>query len=198
GVKSLEELVVMDLDLRKISGKWEKMNESIVHAAIYKARPEVNGVTYVHPFYADLFAAMNKPIPAYGENLPIYDSKGAIADESRAQGLMKALGDKDAVLTRNPCSLITTGDSVKNATVTATRIEGIARRDYNSLLLNRDSYLKDAPKLNPKYPPKNFAYHVDEFNMDVLHNDGWAQLYEKYIVNNEGPKRNEDVVGSTL
>lgn len=184
GVRSREELVVLDTGLRKISGRWEKMNEAMVHAAIYRARPDVNGVTYVHPFFADLFAAVNRPVPTYQDSIPIWDSKGAIADPGRGEGLVKALGDKDAILLRNPHSLVTCADSVRDATVMATMIEQNARRDYHALTLVGEEYrsvIKDDPKRPPRFPWKDFVYHVDDFDMDVMHFDLWKQLYERHV-----------------
>ncbi len=184
GVLSLDELVVMDTNLNKISGKWEKMNETEVHAAIYRAKPEVNGVCYVHPFFADEFAGLNMPIPTYGENIPIYDSKGAITGRDRSDGMIQTMGKSDAILLRNPHSLVTAADNVRNATVMATFIEGVAKRDHYALALDGKKYLetlKGDSRRKPKYPFPGFSYKVDEFGTDVVHFDLWHELCERYL-----------------
>ncbi|MCL5067550.1 MAG: class II aldolase/adducin family protein [Thaumarchaeota archaeon] len=184
GVLSLDQLVVMDTNLNKISGKWEKMNESEVHAAIYRARPDVNGVAYVHPFYADIFAGLNMPIPTYGENIPIWDSKGAIADRERGEGMIKAMGKADAILLRNPHSLVTAASNVRNAAVMAAFIEGVAKRDHYALTLEGQKYvetIKGDTRRKPRYPFPGFSYHVDEFNIPVIHFDLWQELCERHL-----------------
>ena len=181
GVKTIDELVVLDTNMKKIWGKYEVMNEAIIHAAIFKARPDVGGVVYSHPPYCNAFANANKPIPRFGTETPVWDSKGAVENPERAAGMVKALGNKNAILLKDLNSLVTCGDTVKDAVVMVYMIERMAMEDYRSLLIGMSSQDKTKPPRNPRYPAKDFTYRVDEFGGDVVHFDFWKYLWDKHI-----------------
>lgn len=57
GMMEPEDLVLVDLDGRKVEGKREVSSEIQMHVLIYRMRPEVRGVVHAHPPTATGFAA---------------------------------------------------------------------------------------------------------------------------------------------
>ena len=57
GMMEPEDLVLVDLNGRKIEGKREVSSEIQMHALIYRMRPEIRGVVHAHPPTATGFAA---------------------------------------------------------------------------------------------------------------------------------------------
>lgn len=58
-----EEMVIVNMNTLEYEGKLKPSIEAVVHAAIYKDRPEVNGIMHTHSTYALTVATARKPIP---------------------------------------------------------------------------------------------------------------------------------------
>jgi L-ribulose-5-phosphate 4-epimerase len=59
-----EDVCLLDLDLRVLEGGRKPSIESSLHAAVYRARPDVNAVVHTHQPYASALALIDRPIPA--------------------------------------------------------------------------------------------------------------------------------------
>ena len=59
-----EDICVLDMDLNQIAGKRQPSVESAMHAAIFKARLDVNAIIHTHQVYPSTLAIIGKPIPA--------------------------------------------------------------------------------------------------------------------------------------
>jgi L-fuculose-phosphate aldolase len=57
-----EDLVVTDLDGRKLYGKWEPSSEIVMHLVAFRERPDVRAVVHAHPPYATGFAVAGVPL----------------------------------------------------------------------------------------------------------------------------------------
>ncbi|HUX67272.1 MAG TPA: class II aldolase/adducin family protein [Terriglobales bacterium] len=62
GLMESDDLVVTDLEGRKLEGKRNPSSEMAMHLLIYQLRPEVNGVVHAHPPAATGFAAAGIPL----------------------------------------------------------------------------------------------------------------------------------------
>jgi L-fuculose-phosphate aldolase len=62
GRMSAEDLIVCDLDGRKIEGQRERTSEINMHLAIYRRRPDVRAVVHTHPPAATGFAVAGKAL----------------------------------------------------------------------------------------------------------------------------------------
>jgi len=62
---SPEDMVTIDLDGRKLAGpeRYKPSKESLMHTAIYRARPETRAVAHLHPPHAIAFGIRGEPIP---------------------------------------------------------------------------------------------------------------------------------------
>ena len=60
---TLDDLVVVDANGKKIAGQQRPFSELILHRAVYAARGEINAVVHAHPPMATAFGAAGQPIP---------------------------------------------------------------------------------------------------------------------------------------
>ena len=61
-----EDMVVVDLNGNVVEGKYRPSSDTDTHIALYKAFPNIGGVTHTHTIYATSFAQAGRDIPAYG------------------------------------------------------------------------------------------------------------------------------------
>lgn len=57
-----DDLIVCDNDGNRISGSRERSTEMAMHTAIYRSRPEINGVVHAHPPIATGFAVAGRAL----------------------------------------------------------------------------------------------------------------------------------------
>ena len=58
-----DDLCVVDLEGKQVSGKRKRTSEILLHLAIYKARPDVRAVIHSHPPHATAFAVAGIDLP---------------------------------------------------------------------------------------------------------------------------------------
>jgi L-fuculose-phosphate aldolase len=103
-----DDVVVVDFDVEPVEGDGAPSSESLLHAAIYRARPDAGAVIHTHSVYASAFAVAGRPIAAVldeqvvslGGAVQVADY-GASASEELAERAVAALGERAAVLLRN-------------------------------------------------------------------------------------------------
>ena len=59
-----EDICVLTLDLQPLAGERKPSVESGMHAAIYRARGDVNAIVHTHQVYASALTLVRAPIPA--------------------------------------------------------------------------------------------------------------------------------------
>ncbi len=62
GMMKPEDLVIVDMTGRKLSGRQEPTSEVRMHLLIYEMRPEIHGVVHAHPVTATGYAAAGIPL----------------------------------------------------------------------------------------------------------------------------------------
>jgi len=68
----LEDLMIVDLDGKVVSGERSPSSELPLHLAAYRAFDDVGSVIHSHPIYATMFAVAHQPIPACIDEFTIY------------------------------------------------------------------------------------------------------------------------------
>lgn len=58
-----DDICMVDLEGKQLSGKRKRTSEILLHLAIYKARPDVKAVVHSHPPHATAFAIANVELP---------------------------------------------------------------------------------------------------------------------------------------
>ena len=105
---SADDIVVVDGDLHSVEGDLIPSSESLLHLAIYDARPDVGGIVHTHGVYSSAVAVAGLAIPPIVDEM-VMTLGGEIrvseyappASEEVAQLVCAALGDRDAALIRN-------------------------------------------------------------------------------------------------
>lgn len=63
-----EHVVVLDLQTNHVEGEFEPSVEKHMHAAMYRAREDVNAVIHTHPTYSSVFGVVEMELPAVSED----------------------------------------------------------------------------------------------------------------------------------
>lgn len=58
-----DDLGIVDLEGKQISGTKKRTSEILLHLSVYKARPDIGGVLHCHPPHATAFAMVHETIP---------------------------------------------------------------------------------------------------------------------------------------
>ena len=105
---SPDQMVVVNMDTLKYEGSLKPSIEAIVHADIYKNRPEVNGIVHTHSTYALTVATARKEIPPICEDqVQILGGSIRVADyampgtKEMALACLKALDGRQGALIAN-------------------------------------------------------------------------------------------------
>lgn len=61
-----EDMVVVDLNGRKIEGKYNPSSDTATHVELYKAFSQIGGIVHTHSSYATSWAQAGRSIPCYG------------------------------------------------------------------------------------------------------------------------------------
>ncbi len=62
GLLTSEDIVVTDLEGKRLEGKYKPSTEFALHLEIYRQRPEIRAVVHAHPPYASAFAVAGIPL----------------------------------------------------------------------------------------------------------------------------------------
>lgn len=101
-----DDVIRIDLDGRRVEGRWAVPPGIPLHLELHKARPGVEVALHNHPLYGTVWADMGEAPPAYDQSSTLgggrlalvaeYD--GAVDDPSSAAKAVAAMGDADMVL----------------------------------------------------------------------------------------------------
>lgn len=145
-----EDMVVTDLDGRKVSGKWNPSVDLPHHLYLYNHCPEIGGVIHTHSNYATSFALLGRPIPVYltaiadefGAEVPCApyaDNQGDHMGES----IVKHMNKAPAVLLAQH-GVFAFGPTARAALKTAVMLEDVAKTCHLALLLGKPKALPAA------------------------------------------------------
>jgi L-fuculose-phosphate aldolase len=92
-VMAADDLVVLDLAGAVVSGRATPSSEWALHAACYRAFPEIGSVIHSHPVFATMFACARQPIPVEIDEFALYVG-GPVACAEYARSGTPELGDR--------------------------------------------------------------------------------------------------------
>jgi len=120
----------------------EAPNETAMHLAVYRHRPEVMSVIHSHPDWVVVLTACGKPLePVLGaydgnassrllaEGLPLYQRSVTIINDRLGDDLMRTMGQAKACLLLGH-GMTTAGASVEEATSISLNVYELARLNY--------------------------------------------------------------------
>lgn len=105
---TIDDVLIVDKEIEPVVGDGVPSSESLLHMAVYRARPDAFAVIHTHSVYASAYAVAGRAIPALLDEQvvslggPVEVAEyGASASESLAANAVTALEDRAAVLLRN-------------------------------------------------------------------------------------------------
>lgn len=132
---SVDDICTIDFDGNLIQGNAKPPLEFHLHAAIYKARQDIDAVIHAHPNWSTILTTAGvEYLPVYAQGsliypLPVLDSPDSINNLAMAARLVASLGDRPAALMKAH-GAVTTGKSIVDAFVLITYMEDNAQRQY--------------------------------------------------------------------
>jgi len=150
GFMKPEDLIIVDMDGKMISGNKKQSSESNMHLQIYKDRPDIKSVCHAHPPYSTAFAVAGIPLDkmvlpevviALG-TIPIVEY-GTTGTEELYGNIAKYIQDYDAFLLENHGALAI-GNSVLNAYHKLETLEHAAKIQFFAHQLGRVNTIPDA------------------------------------------------------
>lgn len=138
-----KDIITIDLTgkVLEASKGLEAPQETAMHLAVYRARPEVMSVIHTHPDWVVVLTACEKPLlPIYAaynppsmrlllEGIPLYPRSVTIINEELGEDFMRAMGQKKACLLRGH-GMTTAGESVEDCTLITLNVFELARMNY--------------------------------------------------------------------
>jgi ribulose-5-phosphate 4-epimerase/fuculose-1-phosphate aldolase len=135
--------------------------ETMIHAAIYHARPEVNSVVHTHQTIATAFSVAGTPIlPIYNQaavfapETPIFPSPRLIYTIQDGKEICATLGERNAMLLKGH-GIVVCGDSLEYATVHAIYLE---RTAYMQFIASCVGKVVTMPQPEIDYMKQNMMY----------------------------------------
>ena len=154
-----EQMIVVDLDGKKIEGDLKPSSDTASHLYIYRHRSDVGGIVHTHSAYATAFAAVNKPIPVYltaqadefGGPIPC-GGFALIGGEQIGRVVIESIGNSPAILLKNH-GVFTIGGNAESAVKAAVMVEDVARTSWLALQLGQPDEIgtEDLKKLHDRY-----------------------------------------------
>ena len=144
-----DDIVVLDGDLNPVEGDLMPSSESLLHVAIYAARPDVGGIVHTHAVYSSAVAAAGLAIPPIVDEM-VVNLGGAVrvseyappASGTVAERVCDALGNRDAALIRNHGAVAVGGDPLA-ALIASILLERVAQIFVLSSILGSPTTLPD-------------------------------------------------------
>ncbi len=143
------DLITVDLQGRKLSGKGDIPGEYPIHSEIFRVRPDVRSIIHYHGMHATAFTTSEirlRPIHVMGtlfaDGLPIYGDPRLVQNPQRGQALAQTLGPHRAALLRAH-GVVVTGGNVEEAVTAAFLLEENAHRAYLSCAMGKPVWIDD-------------------------------------------------------
>lgn len=139
-----QDMVLTDLDGRKLKGKWNPSVDLPDHLYIYKHCPQVGGVIHTHSNYATSFALLRKSLPVYltaiadefGEEIPCIPYVDNRADHI-GKAIVKYMGKKAPAVLLAHHGVFAFGATPRAALKAAVMVEDVAKTCHLALLLGK-------------------------------------------------------------
>jgi L-fuculose-phosphate aldolase len=160
-----DDVIALDLDDEHAFEGADLHLESIMHAEVYRARPDVGSVIHGHPLYGTALGATTAELAflthdavLFTDGLGIYDEGPALITEAhQGRAVAQALGVRRAALLRNH-GVVVAGEDVRWALLTAVTLERAIRFQTiaASLGASRPIPAESAERLRPQKYQESF------------------------------------------
>jgi len=139
-----EDIVIVDMDGKKVEGKYNPTSEAPIHTEAYKRHPGVGACAHVESPYINALSALNIEIkPILGNFVYLFGGEGLAmgpsiqsGNQSFAEATMDAMGGHFGVIWKNHGAFCV-GENIKIAFKRCMAAEQCARVYYLALALGR-------------------------------------------------------------
>lgn len=150
------DIIVADLDGRHRGKKagLKPPNEAVIHGEIYKARADASAVVHAHPPSVVLCSMAGIELRTiYGgydpssmrlalKGIPVYPSSLTLNTVEQVRAMQQVMGDSNLCILRGH-GLIVVGDSVEQATITAIKLDTLAKMNLQAASLGTVPAISD-------------------------------------------------------
>jgi 3,4-dihydroxyphthalate decarboxylase len=150
------DVLVADLDGRNQDKKagLKPPNEAVIHGEIYKARSHAAAVVHAHPPSVVLCSMAGIELrPIFGgydpnsmrlalKGIPVYPHTLTLNTVEQVHAMQKIMGDSDICVLRGH-GLIVVGESVEHATLTAIKLDTLAKMNLQAASLGKVPSIPD-------------------------------------------------------
>jgi ribulose-5-phosphate 4-epimerase/fuculose-1-phosphate aldolase len=148
--------------------------ETMIHASVYEARPDVNSVVHTHQPLATAFSIGGTPIlPVYNQaapfapETPIFPSPRLIYSVQDGVEICQALGDRGALLLKGH-GVVVVGESVEQSTVNTIYLERAAQMQWVASCVGQPVPMPDRDIEVMKETTKARSYHAFAYFTSLL------------------------------
>ena len=141
------QVVIIDADAEPVDGELIPSSETLLHLAIYAARPDVGAVVHTHAIYSSVAAVAGLDVPPIIDEMmlaiggPVRVSEYAFpGTQELADGAVAALGERNAALIRNH-GAVGVGRDLPSALDVCALVERVAQIYVFARLLGRANTL---------------------------------------------------------
>lgn len=149
GSMTLDDIVVVDWEGDPVHGEAIPSTESLMHARIYRSRPDVHAVVHTHSVYASALAVAGEPIPPLIDEMVVHlGDTIRVADyafpgsEELAASVVAALGERNAVLLKSH-GAVGVGHTMREALYACQLVERMAHIYVAARALHSSATLPD-------------------------------------------------------
>jgi ribulose-5-phosphate 4-epimerase/fuculose-1-phosphate aldolase len=141
---TIDDVLIVDEEIEPVGGNGVPSSESLLHMAVYRARPDVGAVIHTHSVYASAYAVAGLPIP------PLLDEQvvtlggavdvaeyGESASSALAANAVTGLGDRAAVLLRYH-GAVGVGADIDEAVAVVELVERVAKIGVLSAIIGAE------------------------------------------------------------
>ena len=153
---SADDIVVVDLDGNKVSGKLNPSSDTPTHLELYRRFPRIGGITHTHSRWATIFSQCGMNIPALGTthadsfygDIPCsrkMTPKEIFGEYELETGRVIAELFTDETIMQIPGALVNShgpfswGDNAMKSVENAIILEEVAMMAWHTVMLNQDA-----------------------------------------------------------
>jgi L-fuculose-phosphate aldolase len=144
-----EQIALVDVEGELVDGPTRPSSELPTHLAIYRARPDVNGILHTHSPFVTSLSMLRKPLPPVIDEMLVWLGGGVdVADyaftgtEELGANAVRALSDRAAVILANHGN-VCVGATLEEALHAAIVVETAARAYVQALAAGSPVELPD-------------------------------------------------------
>ncbi|MBX6312663.1 MAG: class II aldolase/adducin family protein [Isosphaeraceae bacterium] len=191
GFMKPDDLCIVDLEGKQISGKKKRSSEILLHLTIMKTRPDVKAVVHCHPPHATAFAVAHEPIPKctmpefevfLGEvAITPYETPGT---QAFADTVVPYIKDTDVIILANH-GTVTAGSDLIDAYFKTEIIDAYCRILILAKQLGRVNYYSDEKaaeliKIKPNLGIRDVRLERGLENCDLCGNSLFREGYSEF------------------